>query len=150
MPAKLKTRPVSPNAPVYPEAAFSEKSNDKGAIRISAGTISSIVRHAACSVNGVTRISGNSLVDNIAEFVGSKKVLDRAIQIAFRQSEVSVELSICICYGFTLPEIAANVQRAVANQIENLTGLTVSQVNVIIRQIEEMEEISGDDESEVE
>ena len=137
MPVKLKTQPLPQKTPEFPEAVVPETENQKGLIRIAPAALATIVRKAACSVNGVTRITGSSLVDNIAEFVGSKKVMDRAIQIAIRQSSVSVELSINICYGVSLPEIAANVQRTVAGQIEEMTGLEAAQVNVIIREMEE-------------
>ena len=147
MAAKLNPKPMQPKNQEYPEAIVPEMENDAGAIRISANAIATIVRRAACSVDGVTRITGSSLVDNIAEFVGSRKVLDRSIQIVIQNSMVSVELSINICYGVSLPKIASNVQRVVANQIEDLTGLQVEQINVIIR---EMEDLSEETETEEE
>ena len=71
-----------------------EHGNQYGQIKIHEGAIATIVRKAACSVPGVTRITGNSFVDNIAEIVGSKKIQDRSIQIAMNNSSVAVELSI--------------------------------------------------------
>ncbi len=147
MPIAKNNPGLKPKAAEYQEAIIPEETNSSGAIRISSGVISTIARRAACSIQGVTRITGNSLVDNIAEFVGSRKVLDRAIQIDVDGSTVAVTLSINICYGVSLPEIAANVQRAVADQIQELTGLEVSQVNVIIR---EMEELPRDEDAEEE
>ena len=146
MAAKLKTKPVQPKTQDFPEAVVPETENAPGNIRISTVALATIVRKAACSVEGVTRITGSSLVDNIAEFVGSKKVLGRSIQIAIQGSEVSVELSINICYGVSLPEIAANVQRTVASQIEELSGLRAAQVNVIIREMEDPAEVPEEDE----
>ncbi|MBO4647867.1 MAG: Asp23/Gls24 family envelope stress response protein [Lentisphaeria bacterium] len=141
-----KTNPGhKPKNTEHKDAVIPEENNDYGAIRLASGVISTIVRRAACSIPGVTRISGNSLVDNIAEFVGSRKVLDRAIQIEIDHSTVAVTLSINICYGVSLPKIAADVQQAVSNQIQELTGLEVSQVNVIIR---EMEDVASDEDSE--
>ena len=146
MPAKLKNKQIQPKAPEYPEASVPEEENDRGAIRISSAAIATIIRYAACSVEGVTRITGNSLVDNIAEFVGRKKVMDRSIQTMIQKSSVSVELSINICYGVSLPEIAAQVQKAVASQIEELTGLQVKEVNVIIREMEDLSESETEEE----
>ena len=146
MAVKLKTKPVQPKAQDCQEAVVPEAGLMPDSIRISAAALATIVRRAACSVEGVTRITGSSLVDNIAEFVGSKKILGRSIQIAIQKSEVSVELSINICYGFSLPEIAINVQRTVASQIEELTGLRAAQVNVIIREMEDPAEVPEEDE----
>ena len=148
MAVKLKTKPAQSKAQDFPEAVVPGTGNSLGSIRIAAAALATIVRRAACSVEGVTRITGSSLVDNIAEFVGSKKILGRSIQIAIQKSEVSVEVSINICYGVSLPEIASNVQRAVASQIEELTGLRSAQVNVIIREMEDPAEISEDEDEE--
>jgi uncharacterized alkaline shock family protein YloU len=144
MAEKTKTKPAGTQNQTS-EAVISGRGCG-GIIRIAAPVIISIVRQAACAVNGVTRITGSNLINNIAEFVGSRKVMDRAIQIEIKNSRVTVELSINVCYGVSLPEVAANVQKNVTRQIEELTSLEVNQVNVIIREMEELSESGSDDE----
>ena len=117
-----------------------EHGNQYGQIKIHEGAIATIVRKAACSVPGVTRITGNSFVDNIAEIVGSKKIQDRSIQIAMNNSSVAVELSINIQYGVQLPAVAAAVQDAISREIKAITGLNVTKVNVIVREMEDASE----------
>ena len=117
-----------------------EHGNQYGQIKIHEGAIATIVRKAACSVPGVTRITGNSFVENIAEIVGSKKIQDRSIQIAMNNSSVAVELSINIQYGVQLPAVAAAVQDAVSREIKAITGLNVTKVNVIVREMEDASE----------
>jgi len=120
----------------YGEAVLSAGNGSPGEIRIATTALASVIRHAACSVDGVSRIAGNSLVDNIAEFVGSRKVLDRAIQIKIDGDSIEVVIAINIQYGFSLPEIAGNVQEAVVQQIREFTGLQAARVDVIIREME--------------
>ena len=110
-----------------------------GNVRIHENVIASIVRKVACSVEGVSKISGSSFVDNIAEMVGSKKMHDRSIVVDMGDSSVSVEVSINLVYGVSLPEVAEKVQKAVADEIIRLTGLKVAKVNIVIREIEEPE-----------
>ena len=117
-----------------------EHGNQYGQIKIHEGAIATIVRKAACSVPGVTRITGNSFVDNIAEIVGSKKIQDRSIQIAMNNASVAVELSINIQYGVQLPAVAAAVQDAVSREIKAITGLNVTKINVIVREMEDASE----------
>ena len=117
-----------------------EHSTQYGQIKIHEGAIATIVRKAACAVPGVTRITGNSFVDNIAEIVGSKRIQDRSIQIAMNNASVAVELSINIQYGVQLPAVAAAVQDAVSREIKAITGLNVSKVNVIVREMEDAAE----------
>jgi len=125
------------------EAVLSVDSNSPGEIRIAAPALSMIIRKAVCSVEGVSRLAGSSLVDNIAEFVGSNKVMHRAIRITICESSIEAVIAINIRYGFALPEIAAEVQKNVVSQVRELTGLTASRVDVIIREME-----LGDDDKE--
>ncbi len=125
-------------------SSVAERGTQYGQIKIHEGAIATIVRKAACAVPGVTRITGNSFVDNIAEIVGSKKIQDRSIQIAMNNASVAVELSINIQYGVQLPAVAAAVQDVVSKEINAITGLNVTKVNVIVREMED----AADDESE--
>ncbi len=120
----------------YAEAVIDAGTKGPGEIRIASPALSAVIRRAVCSVDGVSRLAGSSLVDNIAEFVGSKKVMDRAIQITIGESSIEVVIAINIRYGFALPEIAANVKECVVRQIQDLTGLLASRVDVIIREME--------------
>ena len=125
-----------PSKADYAEVRLPVGSNCPGGIRIAVPALSMIVRKAVCSVEGVSRLAGSSLVDNIAEFVGSKKVKHRAIQITICESSIEAVIAINIRYGFALPEIAAEVQKNVVSQVRELTGLTASRVDVIIREME--------------
>ena len=85
-----------------------------GVVKIHENVIATIVRRIACSVEGVSKISGSSFVDNIAEMVGSKKMHDRSILVDMGDASVSVEVSINLLYGYPLPQVAAAVQEALA------------------------------------
>lgn len=143
MPGKIKNIAGNQKQPETECAALTPGNTDLGTIRIEYKALSSIVRKTACQVEGVTRITGNSIVDNIAEFMGSRKIQDRAIQISHGESGLLIELSINVAYGFSLPEVASNVQSSIFNAILEQTGLTASQINVVIR---EMEDLDSDDE----
>ena len=48
------------------------------------------------------------------------------------EEHVSVDLSLNIKYGYNIPEVSERVQERVKSAIENMTGLTVLDVNVKI------------------
>lgn len=108
-----------------------------GEIQIHESVIISIVRKIAAKTEGVSRISGNSLVDNIAEIVGSKRIQDRAISVQMGDSSVAVEVSVNLFFGYKLPEVANTLQSAIQEEIKKLTGLNVSKVDIIIREIDD-------------
>lgn len=108
-----------------------------GNIQIHESVITTIVRKVASEIDGVSRISGSSLVDNIAEIVGSKRIQDRAITVQMGNACVSVEVAVNLYFGYKLPEVACELQTAIQEEIRKLTGLEVRKVDVIIREIEE-------------
>lgn len=119
------------------EAVLSAGNNCPGEIRIAAPALSMIIRRAVCSVEGVSRLAGSSLVDNIAEFVGSKKVMDRAISIEMGDNSVKIELRIILAYGCKVPEVAANIQSAVIEEIARITGMQVPRIDIVVMDLED-------------
>ena len=130
------------NLPSAPPSA------DNGVIRIHESVISSIVRKAVLGTKGVIRFAGNSFVDNIAEFVGSKALQDRAITIEVGEGAVSVEVQIILMYGAYIPEVAGKVQEAIRTQVQDTTGMPVEKVNVIIMDIEQRDDAESDEEED--
>ena len=124
------------NLPSAPHSA------DNGIIRVHESVISSIVRKAVLGTKGVIRFAGNSFVDNIAEFVGSKAMQDRAITIEMGDGAVCVEVQIILAYGTYIPDVATKVQDAIRTQVQDTTGMPVEKVNVIVMDIEQQEEDS--------
>lgn len=114
-------------------------------IKIHEGAIASIAKRAALSTDGVTRLSGSSFVDNLAELVGSKKIQDRAISVKISGAKVALELSINVKYGVHLPTIANDVQKHIALAIREMTGLEAAKINVNIREMEDAPEENSDD-----
>ncbi|MCP3965856.1 MAG: Asp23/Gls24 family envelope stress response protein [Lentisphaerae bacterium] len=129
------------------EAIACEKGTELGLIKIHENVVCSIVRKAALSVPGVSRLSGSSFVDNIAEIVGSRKIHDRAIDINMHDDKVDVEIKVNIKFEFKVPEVAEHVQTAIIEQVESVTGMIVTGVNVVVQEIEDaMEEEDVDTE----
>jgi uncharacterized alkaline shock family protein YloU len=111
-----------------------------GNIRVHESVVSSIARKAVLGTDGVVRFAGNSLVDNIAEFVGSKAIQDRAITVEMGDGTVSVEVQIVLRYGVYIPDVANAVQENIFRQLQDMTGMTVGKVNVVVMDIEEVQE----------
>ena len=112
--------------------------NELGDIRIHESVIASLARRATLSVDGVSRLAGSSLVDNIAEIVGSRRMQSRNINIVLgEQSNVAIEVKVVMKFGFRLPEVALNIQKAVISEVESTTDMNVTDVHVIVQDIEE-------------
>ena len=115
-----------------------------GEVKIHENVISSLVRKAVLSVDGVSRLSGSQLVDIIAETVGSRRMQDRAIAVIVDEAgRTSIDIKLNLKFGFKIPEVSIAVQKAVISEVENTTGMTVAKVNVIVQELETEEELES-------
>ena len=124
-----------------------EGNSGLGDVRIHENVIASLVRKAALGVEGISRLAGDALVDNIAEFVGSRRMQSRAITIDMDDNNrVAIEVKVNIIFGYNIPEVAQAVQKAVVEGVESVTGMTVTKVHVVVQEIEEP--VKDDEEEE--
>ena len=123
--------------------------SELGDVKIHDGVIATITRRAALAVEGVSRLAGNALVDNLAEIVGSHRMQARAITIAVNENnQVVIEIKLNLKVGYTIPEVAENVQKAVIADVEKITGMTVTTVHVLIQDIDDETYVDDEEDSE--
>ena len=60
------------------------------------------------------------------------KDLSKGVTTSIEEGHVSVNLSLNVKYGYSIPKVSKNVQEKVAQAIESMTGLNVLDVNVRI------------------
>ena len=131
-------------APAQPSTVVLEDSGI-GDVKIHENVIAALARRATLGIEGVSRLAGSLLMDNIAEIVGSRRMQERAITVSMDESNrVSLEIKINILTGYRLPEVAAAVQKAVISEIEAATGMTVTKVNVLVQEVEDPEDNDDD------
>lgn len=104
---------------------------DKGSIKISDDVVGVIAGLAATEVDGVAGMSGG-IVGGIAEILGRKN-LSKGVKVQVGEKEAAADLYIIVEYGVRIPEVAWNVQENVKKAIENMTGLSVVEVNIHVQ-----------------
>lgn len=110
---------------------YYSRSEEHGDVYISEEVLEMIAGAAALEVEGVTALSGGSMGDQI---LGRKK-LSKGISILWESDNIMVNVSIQIKYGSIIPEVARKVQEAVISNIEAISNLQVSAVNVRVGSI---------------
>lgn len=123
--------------------------SEMGDVKIHENVIAALVRQAALEQEGVSRLAGSALVDDIANLVGSRRMQSRAITVELgEENRVSIEIKLNLVFGYRIPEVAERVQKAVISTVEETTGMIVPKVNVLIQEIEEPVVESDEDEAE--
>ena len=105
-----------------------------GEVQIADEVVTIIAGLAATEVEGVVSLAGNITNDK----VGKKgiKNLAKGVKVDVLQGSVSVEVSMLMKYGYSIPDVTQKVQDKVKTAIENMTGLQVTDVNVRVVGVE--------------
>ena len=101
-----------------------------GKISIADGVVASIAGIAAIEVEGVSKLTGNISKELVAKL--GKKNLANGVKVEIADGNVSVDLSLEVEYGTSMRKVSEGVQDKVKQAIENMTGLHVRVVNVVV------------------
>ena len=101
-----------------------------GEVKIADEVISVIAGLAATEVDGVASLAGNITNETISKL--NAKGLSKGVKVTVVASNVKVELSLNLKQGYSIPDTSVKVQEKVKSAIENMTGLTVLDINVRI------------------
>ena len=101
-----------------------------GEVRIADEVVAIIAGLAATEVDGVDSMAGN-ITNELVGKLGMKN-LSKGVKVDVTEEHVSVDLSLNIKYGYSIPDVSERVQDRVKSAIENMTGLTVLDVNIRI------------------
>ena len=101
-----------------------------GEVKIAGEVVAMIAGLAATEVEGVDSMAGN-ITNELVGKLGMKN-LNRGVKISVDDDHVSVELSLNMKYGYSIPDVSEKVQERVRTAIETMTGLTVLEVNIKI------------------
>ena len=89
-----------------------------------------LLPHLQQLTKGVAYLSGSLTHDVIAKH--SSKNLSKGVMVTVEGKNVSVQISLIIEYGCSVPVVTAKVQERVKSAIENMTGLEVTEVKITV------------------
>lgn len=105
-----------------------------GQIRINNNVIAIIAHETAKKMPGVVELQG-SLADGLAGMIG-KKPKDKGIRVEKEGEELlTIDLTVVLEFGICIPEICVQLQTAVKEAVEEMTGQKVYAVNVLVQGI---------------
>ena len=107
-----------------------QNDNSMGEVQIADEVVAIIAALAATEVDGVASMAGN-ITNELVGKLGMKN-LSKGVKVDVTEEHVSVDLSLNIRYGYNIPAVSEQVQDKVSAAIENMTGLTVLDVNIKI------------------
>ena len=111
--------------------AINELVSDLGTITFTEGVLTALVHQALSDVEGLGEVKGK-LADIVGIFGGRQK----GIQVELNPDGVHVTLNITVRYGKPIHEVARTIQKRVKEEVERMTGLSVSRVDIYVQDIQ--------------
>lgn len=112
--------------------------SELGNIRIADDVVKTIAAKAAVDVEGVYKLAGG-VVDEVSKMLGKKRPTN-GVKVEVGEVECSIEVYLVVKYGYKIPEVAEEVQKAILEAVSSLSGLKVVEVNVYVQNVK-MEDI---------
>jgi len=111
---------------------------ERGSTSISDSVVSKIAGIASQEVDGIRMGSGGTqavsgLIGSITG--GSSGSQTQGVSVEVGQEEAAIDLTLTAEYGKSIPQLAEAVRRNVANRVESLVGLRVTEVNITVSNI---------------
>ena len=103
------------------------KKKELGEVKIASDVVAAIAALAATEIDGVYSMAGN-ITNELIGKLGMKN-LSKGVKILMEGGIVRVDMMVVVNYGYSIPEVSGQVQERVSQQIENMTGLSVSELN---------------------
>ena len=100
-----------------------------GSLQISTDVISKISRLAALEIEGVKAVScGNSPVRGMF----AKVSIQKPVLVELTDEVAQITVSVVVRYGYRIPSVSEALQKNVKSAVQNMTGITVSKVNIVV------------------
>ena len=115
--------------------SYTIQTNDHiGEVQIADEVVAVIAGLAAMEIEGVASMAGNATRELISKL--GVKSLSKGVRADILEGVVTVCLSLNLKYGYSILDVSAKVQEKVKAAIENMTGLTVADVNIRVAGVE--------------
>lgn len=123
---KVDTKKVDTKEFELPETIFSRDIENR--------VFQGIVLQCLSEIEGITLVEGN-FIDNILGRGGLEGIKGIIAEQDNRNHSVGIRLEVNICYGTSIPEKAEEIQSKIAEEITRLTGLHVSVIHVVFKNV---------------
>lgn len=98
-----------------------------GSLQIATDVLGKIAKQAALEIDGVAAVELSS-----SGMRGVVSKIQKPVTVAMLDGVAEISVNILVRYGCKIPPLCERVQENVKNAVQNMTGVTVSRVNVIV------------------
>lgn len=108
--------------------------SELGSIVIDNSVIANIAGISAMESYGIVGMASKSATDGIFELLKFEN-LSKGIKVNTENNQINIELHVILEYGVKISVVGQNIIERVKFNIENLTGLTIDNIEVLVEGI---------------
>lgn len=107
-----------------------EMSNPVGSLRVSQEVIATIASYAVAEIDGAHSLAPTKAVKGGLGNLFSRTGLLKAVSINLNDDVAVIDMGIRVKAGAKIPRVCEELQNAVKQSVQSMTGITVSRVNI--------------------
>ena len=115
-----------------------ESDANLGEVQIADEVVAAIAGIAVMEVDGVSSMAGTQAKELIAKL--GKKNLAKGVKVDILEGVATIDIALNLKYGMNIRKTTEKVQERVKTAVENMTGLTVADVNIRVAGVDMPEE----------
>jgi uncharacterized alkaline shock family protein YloU len=110
---------------------------ERGTTTIANGVVTKIAGIAAREVAGVYKLGGGvaRALGSVTQRLPGGENQAQGVSVETGETEAAVDVTVVVEYGESIPNVAQQIRDNIAQRIEGLTGLQVTQVNVEVNDL---------------
>lgn len=102
-----------------------------GTIQIAPRVLEIIAGIAASQIDGVSRMHG-TIANSVSELLG-RSDRRRGVKLSNSNDDLVIDVDVYLEYGVSVPQVAAQIQEKIKQQVNLMTDLDVQEVNVHVQ-----------------
>lgn len=116
---------------------------EQGRTSIADAVVSKIAGIATREISGVHDLGGNTAraVGAIRDRIGTGTNLNQGVSVEVGERQAAVDVELIAEYGVSIADLASGVRRNVVSSVERMTGLEVTEVNIVVLDVH----VAGDE-----
>ena len=102
-----------------------------GSIQIEPEVIALYAGTTAVECSGIVGMAAVSVKDGFVRLL-KRESLTKGINVVIRDNAITIDFHVIVSYGVSILAVADNLMESVKYKVEDLTGMTVEQINVYV------------------
>jgi uncharacterized alkaline shock family protein YloU len=124
--SRSETKKIDTKEFEIPETTFSRDIDNR--------VFQGIILQCLSDIENISLVEGN-FIDSILGRSGPESIKGITAEQDSKNQSINIKIEVNICYGTSIPEKAEEIQAKVAEELTRLTGLHVSSIHVIFKNV---------------